>query len=169
MRKNGFSPIIGNKPRVLILGSMPSEKSLAEQQYYAHPRNAFWPIMAKLFDFEPTLVYSARARQLIRHHVAVWDVIAACKRNGSLDSAIESDSIEPNDFIRLFSQYPTIEYILFNGAKAAQEYKRRVLPQAQQKYPELEYQLLPSTSPANAGMSYQQKIAKWKVIVNFTK
>ncbi len=161
MRVAGFPPIIGKQPRVLILGSMPSEASLNAHQYYAHPRNAFWPIMGQLFEFDPGEPYQQRCQYLIQQHIAVWDVIASCTRQGSMDSAIESKSIQTNDFFHLLGYYPTIRYIFFNGGKAEQEFKRRVLADLKNAVPRLAYKLLPSTSPANARLSQQQKLSHW--------
>jgi TDG/mug DNA glycosylase family protein len=158
----GFPPIIGNNPEILILGSMPGVKSLDEQQYYAHPRNAFWPIMASLFDFDLNLDYQQRCQALSGHKVAVWDVLKSCQRQGSLDSAIEKDSIEVNNFKQLLSDYPSIKTIYFNGGAAEQLFKKHVLKSQQISLSKITMIKLPSTSPAHAAMSLEQKKKFWQ-------
>ena len=165
MLKQGFPPIIGKQPVVLILGSMPSEKSLQQAEYYAHPQNAFWPIMAELLGFDPHAGYRQRTRQLIKHRIALWDVIATCRREGSLDTSIDNDSIVANDFAGFLAEHPTISHVFFNGHKSEQEFKRRVLPVLGDTAEKLTFQRLPSTSPANAGMSFDQKLAAWREIL----
>jgi hypoxanthine-DNA glycosylase len=154
----GLPPIIDDGARLLILGNMPSAMSLAAQQYYANPRNAFWAIMAAIFGFDPLAPYEARTAALRAHGVAVWDVLRSCRRVGSLDSAVEPDSMEPNDFAWLFDAYPTIERVVFNGAAAEKNFDRLV-----RVGPDLQYQRLPSTSPAQT-MRYEDKLASWRII-----
>ena len=101
--------------QVLILGSMPGKLSLEQQQYYAHPRNAFWKIIAKLFGFNPDISYADKLLALQQHKLALWDVIQCCERQGSLDSNISNASIINNDFILFFQQHPQIKHIFFNG------------------------------------------------------
>ena len=143
---------------------MPSRESLRLQQYYAHPRNAFWPIMRALFGLEAG-GYSEQAQQLTDHGIAVWDVLRACVREGSLDSAIDEESIVTNDFPAFFRQHPRIRRVYFNGAKAEAVYRRRVLPLLAEPARSLSLQRLPSTSPANAGMSLEQKEKAWSIIL----
>lgn len=164
MRKTGFDAIVGNAPRVLILGSMPGEASLKQQQYYGHARNLFWEIMGSLFEFDYTLAYKYRTQQLINNNIALWDVIEKCHRQGSLDSSIVKESIKVNDFRALFTEYPTIEYIFFNGGKAESEFRKRVLSSNRSLFAERHYELLPSTSPANARMTKSEKLDKWQKI-----
>jgi hypoxanthine-DNA glycosylase len=160
----GFPPICRADGHSLILGSMPSRESLRLQQYYAHPRNAFWPIMKALFGLEDG-GYSEQAQQLTDHGIAVWDVLRACVREGSLDSAIDDESIVTNDFPAFFRQHPRIRRVYFNGAKAEAVYRRRVLPLLAEPARSLSLQRLPSTSPANAGMSLEQKEKAWSIIL----
>jgi hypoxanthine-DNA glycosylase len=160
----GFPPICRADAHSLILGSMPSRESLRLQQYYAHPRNAFWPIMRALFGLEAG-GYSEQAQQLTDHGIAVWDVLRACVREGSLDSAIDDESIVTNDFPTFFGQHPRIRRVYFNGAKAEAVYRRRVLPLLAEPARSLSLQRLPSTSPANAGMSLEQKEKAWSIIL----
>src|SRR3954468_8609114 len=97
-----FPPISRKDAETLILGSLPGRKSLEQQQYYAHPQNAFWKLMGALFDLEPAASYAERTRALVRHRIALWDVFAAAERPGSLDSAIVHDTAEANDFREFF-------------------------------------------------------------------
>ncbi len=156
-----FAPIAAKDAQILILGSMPGIKSLQEQQYYAHPRNAFWPIMAQLFDFDLNLDYTVRCQKLLEQKVAVWDVLKSCQRQGSLDQHIEPDSIVPNDFNSFLKQHNQIQYIFFNGGKAEQVFKRHVLPTLKLEQA-LTFQLLPSTSPAHAAKSFDEKCQLWE-------
>jgi TDG/mug DNA glycosylase family protein len=164
MRNKGFKPIIGGKPKVLILGSMPGAESLRQQQYYAHTRNLFWEIMGQLFQFSAAADYNERSALLVTHRIALWDVIAQCQRPGSLDTAIVSESIVINDFAGLFFEYPTIEYVFFNGRKAESEFMKRVQPTLVDLSIDLKYELLPSTSPANASINKTEKFQKWSRI-----
>jgi double-stranded uracil-DNA glycosylase len=157
-----FPPIAGKDAQLLILGSMPGIKSLQEQQYYAHPRNAFWPIMANLFDIDLNLDYTARCQKLLEHQVAVWDVLKSCQRQGSLDQAIEMESIIANDFNSFLQQQNQVKRIFFNGGKAEQVFKRYVIPTLTVEQ-QLSFQLLPSTSPAHAAKSLDEKCQLWKM------
>jgi hypoxanthine-DNA glycosylase len=155
---HGLPPIIDVGARVLILGNMPSVMSLGEQEYYANPRNAFWRIIGEIFGFAADGPYDARTAALTAHGIAVWDVLRSCRRVGSLDSAVERDSMVPNDFGRLFSEHPTIRRVFFNGAAAERNFNRLV-----RVAPLLQCQRLPSTSPAQT-MRYEDKLAAWRVI-----
>jgi len=156
-----FTPIAAKDAQILILGSMPGIKSLQEQQYYAHPRNAFWPIMANLYDFDLSLSYPARCQQLKLHNVAVWDVLKSCRRPGSLDQHIEPDSIVANDFQSFLKQHKQIKRIFFNGAKAEQVFKCHVISTLNVDQ-ELSFQKLPSTSPAHAAKCLDEKSQVWE-------
>lgn len=152
--------------RVLILGSMPGAKSLAQQQYYAHPRNLFWPIMATLCGFAADLDYHDKLQQLQASGVALWDVIGQCQRSGSLDSAIRAEQV--NDFEQFFTRQPDIAAIGFNGAKAWQSFARHVLP-AQQIPAHIALLPLPSTSPAHAALSFAAKLERWQQLRPFLR
>jgi TDG/mug DNA glycosylase family protein len=156
-----FSPLMGNRPRVLVLGSMPGVVSLGQQQYYAHPRNAFWPIMSVVCGFDRQADYDERCQALMASGVGLWDVLQTCERQGSLDSKIKEESIIPNDFQTLFKQYPSIERVCFNGAKAAASYRRYVLSSLPSDLP-VQYISLPSTSPAHASLSLEKKLDIWR-------
>lgn len=158
----GFPPIVSVHSQVLILGSMPSLASLQAQQYYAHPRNAFWPIQQALWGIAAQASYAQRVQILQEKGVAVWDVLASCKREGSLDSAIEADSVMVNDFESFFVEYQQIKAVFFNGATAENYFKKYVLLK-----PSLVFQRLPSTSPAHASLSFEQKLAKWQQIKHY--
>jgi TDG/mug DNA glycosylase family protein len=161
----GFPPISQPDARILILGSMPSRESLARHQYYAHPRNAFWPIITTLLEID-TDVYKQRCAQVVRHGLAIWDVLQACFRTGSLDAAIEQQSLVVNDFNTFFLDHPHIRRVFFNGAKAEAVYRKHALPHLQGSAVTLQLQRLPSTSPAHAGMSVEQKAAAWRVLLD---
>jgi double-stranded uracil-DNA glycosylase len=156
-----FAPLAQASATTLILGSMPGVVSLAQQQYYAHPRNAFWDIMGELFGAHRELAYPRRVRVLTRQKVAVWDVLRYCRRSGSLDSAIAGEAA--NDFAGFFAAHARIRNVFFNGAKAETSYRRHALPLLPEAM-QLAYWRLPSTSPAHAGVSYAQKLRAWRVV-----
>jgi double-stranded uracil-DNA glycosylase len=158
-----FPPIASTNARVLVLGSMPSVASLAKQQYYGHPRNAFWAIMGRLFGAVPELPYRERQQILLTHRVAVWDVLRECYREGSLDTSIDAASEVPNDFETFFRQHRHIDTVFFNGRKAEAAYRRHVLPIAG-KEQQLRYVRLPSTSPAHAGRTFAEKLEAWRAV-----
>jgi double-stranded uracil-DNA glycosylase len=161
---DGFLPIVSGNASVLILGTVPSEASLLRQQYYGHPRNAFWPIMSALFGSDPELCYQRRKEVLIENRVAIWDVLQSCNRLGSLDSSIKLATIVTNDFAGFFTEYKCIKRVFFNGRMAEKLYQKRILPTLHHRFSYLEYQCLPSTSPAYASLKFEQKIEAWKVI-----
>jgi hypoxanthine-DNA glycosylase len=155
---HSFPPAADEQAATLILGSMPGKESLKQNQYYAHPQNAFWKIMGDLVGTHPTLPYQQRLSALTAAHIALWDVLKTCERQGSLDSDIQNETA--NDFASFFNNHPHITHVFFNGAKAEQSFKRSVL--GKQKLPPLEFARLPSTSPAHAGMRYEEKLKAWK-------
>lgn len=160
-----FAPICGAQPRVLILGTMPGKISLAQNQYYAHPRNAFWRIVGELLHIDPNDRYEMRVEQLAQAQIAVWDVLKFCMRKSSLDADIETNSEVPNDIRELLRANPTLRRVCFNGGKAAQLYRRHIAPQLAAEFHGIEYFALPSTSPAHAGMRYAEKLSAWHVIL----
>lgn len=159
-----LAAVAQSNAQVLILGSMPGQQSLIQQQYYAHPRNAFWKIIANLFEFNPDASYADKLLALQQHKVALWDVIQNCERQGSLDSKISNTSIVSNNFGRFFAQHPQIKHIFFNGSRAYQEYHQRVKPQLSESLQALPCTRLPSTSPAMASLTFEQKLSIWSEI-----
>jgi hypoxanthine-DNA glycosylase len=164
MPSESFPPIAAEGARVLILGSLPGTRSLAEQQYYAQPQNAFWKIMGELFGAGPDLPYATRTERLSASGIALWDVIASAERPGSLDSSIVNTSVVVNDFAALFLRCPDIGVVFFNGAKAAELFERRVRPSLGDKLNNLRFERLPSTSPAHAAMLYEDKLLRWQAV-----
>lgn len=156
-----FPPVSAPDARILILGSMPGKASLQAGQYYAHPYNRFWPIMGELFDAGRELPYELRLQRLQANGVALWDVLKECFRASALDADIIEASIVPNDFAGFFAHHPGIRRICFNGAKAEQVFRRYVLP-GLDEMGEIELLRLPSTSPAHAAMSADQKLEQWR-------
>jgi double-stranded uracil-DNA glycosylase len=153
----GFPPVLDSTTRILILGSFPGEASLAAQQYYAHPRNQFWRLLSAVLGEElASLPYDQRLQRLLSHRVGLWDVLAACEREGSLDAAIRRPL--PNEFAMLKHQCPKLEKVCFNGKTsgrfaplfAAAGFRTVVLP---------------SSSPANAQLSFEEKLTQWKNII----
>lgn len=151
-------PIIADGAHTLILGNMASVMSLASQQYYANPRNAFWRITGEIYGFDASAPYDVRTAALTAHGIAVWDVLQSCRRIGSLDSAVEPDSMVANDFQRFFNRHPSITRVFFNGAAAEKNFNRLV-----RVMPDFQYRRLPSTSPAQT-MRYEDKLAAWRII-----
>ena len=163
----GFPPIANRHAIILILGSMPSIKSLQEQQYYAHPRNSFWPILTTLLAGTTDLDYEQRKSLLLQNRIALWDVLNTCQRKGSLDSSINNETTIVNDFNTFFKNHPGIKAVYFNGALAQQEYHKQVLPKLDKKFASIEHKRLPSTSPAMASLTREQKLRQWAVILQY--
>jgi len=160
----GFPPIAAPDARVLILGSLPGQASLAAGQYYAQPQNAFWKIMGELFGAGPELAYAERAGRLRAQGIALWDVCAAAVRPGSLDAAIERDSILINDFTGFHAAHPRIAHVCANGGTAFRLYQQRVQPVLPVRHAALPLHRLPSTSPAHATLRFAQKLEQWRVL-----
>ncbi|MES2958731.1 MAG: DNA-deoxyinosine glycosylase [Pseudomonadota bacterium] len=152
----GLPPVADTGARLLVLGSFPGAASLAAQQYYAHPRNHFWPILSALWGLDlGSMVYAARLEQLGRRGLALWDVYAACHREGSLDSAIEDS--RPNDLAGLAARLPALRAVAHNGGESARSMRlTRCLG--------LPVHRLPSTSPANASWSFERKLDAWRAV-----
>ena len=156
-RLRGLPPVVDGRARVLVLGSMPGAESLRRQQYYAHPRNHFWPIVEDVFGVPRGLPYAERLERLADAGIGLWDVLGACTRHGSLDTGIEPDSIEVNDIPGLLARHPGIRGLLFNGLFAETVFRRRLAA-----VPGVSARRLPSTSPANAARPYAEKLAAWR-------
>jgi hypoxanthine-DNA glycosylase len=155
---SGFPPVEREDATILILGSLPGQRSIAEQQYYAHPQNAFWRVMAEVLGIEGD--YPERCRQLIENRVALWDVLVSSFRPGSMDADISLSQATPNDFAAFFEQHASVRLIAFNGRKAEQLFGRFVDPRGIAG--DIPRVVLPSTSPAYASLSFSGKVAAWR-------
>lgn len=162
-----FQPVVGQNPRVLILGSMPSVKSLEEHQYYGHPRNQFWPIMFDLLHSDmvhgPEEEEYQKKLELIKAHcIAIWDVLESCDREGSLDSDIKNES--PNDIKCFLENHQSVEVVIFNGGKAEASFKKHF--RETYKSGEFRFIKMPSTSPAYT-MRFDVKLKAWRELLNY--
>ncbi|WP_418301936.1 DNA-deoxyinosine glycosylase [Lysinibacillus fusiformis] len=162
--KNVLYPIVDSSTKVLIVGSMPGKQSLEKQQYYGNPRNHFWPIIGKLLQIEVPDDYSERMALLRKNAIGLWDTIEACERKGSLDAAIRNE--KPNDFQTLFENYPNIELVLFNGAKAFDVFKKHI---GLKLLAERAYKKMPSTSPIPGKniKSFDEKVEDWRIMQSY--
>ncbi len=160
MKIQSFPSLSNPEATVLILGTMPGVQSLAMNQYYGHPRNHFWKLLHAIFGEELSTDYNQKKEMLKRNKIAVWDVLQACERQGSLDSAIVKEV--PNDFTGFLNEHPNVKIIAFNGQKAAAFFKKHV-----RLTKDYELITLPSTSPAHAGKSFEMKLKEWEVIKLF--
>ncbi|UVI30543.1 DNA-deoxyinosine glycosylase [Paenibacillus spongiae] len=165
MRVHSFPPVIDERARVLVLGSMPGTASLEKHQYYGHPRNYFWPVLYGLFDRTPDAGYENRLAFAQSHRFALWDVIASCEREGSLDVNIKGEL--PNDLPGLIAQYPGIRCLAFNGSKAHDTFLKvfgsdRVLGS-------IDRLKLPSTSPVPTPRmrNAADRMEVWRAVLPF--
>ena len=185
-----FPPLEGERATVLILGSMPGVASLRAARYYAHPRNAFWPIVIALLDGESPAAsttpgtgrasgagaasrpgrrgvaerlppYERKAARLVAADIALWDVLAECERPGSLDASIRRGSERANDLPSLVARHPELALVAFNGQTAAKLFERHVGEAVRASRPDLALATLPSTSPAYASLTLADKYARW--------
>ena len=165
-----FPPQVGENCRVLVLGTVPSLRSLELQQSYAHNQNLFWTFMGELFDAGRELPYAQRIARLHARGIGIWDVYEQVERPGSLDSSIVKASEVPNAIPQLLVRYPTIRAIALNGGKAAEGFRRHIEPQLQPALRErVDVLALPSTSPANASVSRAAKFERWSVLRRYAK
>lgn len=163
-----FPPQVAEGCRVLVLGTVPSLRSLEMRQSYAHAHNLFWPFMGVLYGAGPDLPYAERIARLHAAGVGIWDVLKHCERPGSLDSSIRPESEIPNDIPWLLDAYPTIRAIALNGAKAQQVFARRIRGRIQpERLAEIQILALPSTSPANASIPRAVKLERWRELLRF--
>ena len=162
---HGFKPIARVDATTLILGSLPSQRSIQSGEYFAHPRNVFWRIMGDLIDAGPEFPYVERVRRMMDAGFAVWDVLECAVRHGSLDAAIDRDTANPNDFGLFLHEHAHIRCICFNGQKAAAMFERLVLAELKERAAALDFVTLPSTSPAHAAMTFDEKLRKWSIIM----
>lgn len=158
----GFAPLLGDEPKVLVLGSMPSQQSLEKQEYYGHPQNAFWWIMAQLFGFSRDLSYAERVLQLQQSQIAVWDVVHTCHRPGSLDADIDAQTVIANPIPELLQRCSSIKVLCFNGKAAYQLYRKHI-----ERSPTLPCLQLPSTSPAYASLRPEGKLLQWRDLLAY--
>jgi len=156
----GLLPIVAAAPKLLILGSMPSVASLQKQQYYGHPRNAFWPMLAQLNNFSLHEDYALNVAEAMQRGIAVWDVIGECIRPGSLDSAIVKGSERINPIPQFLNAHPGIQRIGLNGGMAATLFKRHCMTYIPEE--QCRIYTLPSTSPANAAINFAEKCRRWQ-------
>ncbi|NGP46404.1 DNA-deoxyinosine glycosylase [Bacillaceae bacterium SIJ1] len=159
-------PVVGERPTILVLGSMPGKASLLKQQYYGHPRNHFWPLMFDLFEEAPTDVYTERIAIAKKHGIALWDVLASCERAGSLDSQIKKE--QPNDLVSFVEHHPSLRLIACNGGKAFQSFQRHA---GQVQTDRLTIAKLPSTSPTPGKnvKTYAEKKVDWQELLQFSR
>jgi len=160
--KTAFLPIVDENCKVLLLGTMPGDRSLSLQQYYGHAGNHFWKLIYTLFEEPLTIDYEARKSFLLQHKIALWDVLASCTCEGSLDSNIKNEVV--NDFAAFYRQYPKITHVFFDSKKAEEFYLRHVKKSADKIY-----HLLPSPSRANAAKTFEQKLEAWKELLPYVK
>ncbi len=165
IRHYSFAAMARTDAGTLVLGSMPGAASLAAGQYYAYPHNQFWPIMEAICGAGRALPYALRLARLEEHRIALWDVLQSCVRPGSLDSAIEASSAEPNDIPALLRSHAQISRICCNGGTAYRELLRHFGPELARDFPHVTTLRLPSTSPAHAGMPLAAKLSVWKAAV----
>lgn len=158
VRSAGFAPIARSDARILILGSLPSQRSLKADQYYAHPQNAFWRIMGDLAGASGS--YEEQCRALVDHQIALWDVLASSVRPGSLDSNIQVATAQVNDFAAFLASHGALELICFNGQAAAKIFANRADVDLNARG--ILRRILPSTSPAHAAMTYAKKLELWR-------
>ncbi len=166
-QKSSFNYIANPNAKILILGSMPGDISIAAAEYYAHPRNLFWDFMQELLDISRDLPYEKRLELLQEKGVALWDVLGFCHREGSLDSSISIQTEQANAIPELLDSCPNIRAIFFNGQKSHASFKRHILktqPEIAEKYKLI---VLPSTSPANASMKAGDKLERWRRVLEY--
>lgn len=152
---------MGREARVLILGSFPGERSLQERRYYANAQNRFWSALAPFCGVSPAAGYHARLRALHRSGIALWDVLGACRREGSLDQRIVRGSEEPNDLGSLVGAHPELRAILLNGRSVAEFFHRHQIPRDFWGDLDLTIETMPSTSPAHAAMRPAEVVRIW--------
>ena len=154
VREHSFLPLIDSKSQTLILGSLPGVESLCKQQYYAHPHNAFWRIIYALYGENTDEEYSRRCEFILLNNLALWDVCGSAKRVGSADDKMTD--IKPNDIEKLIYDFPNIRRIVLNGRKAEKEFRRY--------FPKITIPALyaPSTSPALAALTFDEKLSAWR-------
>ncbi len=159
--KHGFPPVFDPRARVLILGSLPGDESLRRRQYYGHPQNQFWALLAAVFGQDlPRLDYERKCAFLLRKRIALWDVLKAAERCGSLDTAIRNE--RPNDLLAFFGELPGLRAVGCNGGKAHRSFCRHFGAWLSEFQGETDLCRLPSSSPAYAAMPLEAKVRRWR-------
>lgn len=157
MVKQSFPPILHFEATVLILGSLPGDRSIAHQQYYAHPQNRFWKVLFELAKEKFSTDYKKRIDLLYKNNIALWDVCATAVRQGSMDTAILHE--QPNTIHAALEEYTLLKKVCFNGQKAQKLYDKYF-----QRLPQISYHTLPSTSPANAQFTLEKLVTAWSIV-----
>jgi len=155
--KIAFPPIVTKNSKILILGTMPGERSLRLQQYYGHAGNHFWRIMFQLYDVPFSMDYKIRTELLLNNNIALWDVLQSCEGNGSADSSIKNEVA--NNFVKFYDDYPNIKKVYFSSQKAESYYDKYI-----KKTANLQYYKLPSPSSANTWKTFNDKLLEWSVL-----
>ncbi len=158
--KQSFPPIADENSRILILGTMPGERSLKLNEYYAHKRNQFWQLVFNLFQRPLTDDYAAKRNLLLEKGVALWDVLLHCEGKGAADSAIKNEV--PNDFSSFYAKHPGIKQVFFSSGKAQAFYRKYITG-----FSDLSYDKLPSPSPMNTWKTFEEKLAEWQKILTY--
>jgi double-stranded uracil-DNA glycosylase len=160
--KQGLPPVVDQRSRILILGTLPGEESLRQQRYYCDPRNQFWSLLANLFGVSPGEGYPDRLEFLADHGIALWDVLQTAERAGSTDAAITNP--QPNDFADLFSKFPALRRVAFNGTKAELLWRVYVGPRMDVPHESLITKVLPSSSqtPGRHVLPFEEKLVRWR-------
>lgn len=162
LRKTSFAPIVADDTRLLILGSLPGEKSLAAGEYYAHPQNRFWHLMERVISASlVSLTYEERIEALLRNKIGLWDAVQSAERVGSLDAAMRA--IEATDLPSLVSRSPDLRAVAFNGRKT------EAIGRPQLDKMPIETIALPSSSPAHAALTFDQKAGEWDKLQQFLR
>lgn len=160
--KVGLGPVVDQKSRVLILGTLPGDESLRLQRYYSNPRNEFWRLLTRVFAAPTGETYEQRLEYLSDHGIALWDVLRSAERRGSSDAVIMNP--EPNDFAQLFTEYPDLRRVAFNGGKAELLWRRYIAPMPDVPHSSLATGVLPSSSgsPGQHVLPFEEKAVRWK-------
>jgi hypoxanthine-DNA glycosylase len=160
MIKKAFAPIVDENSKILILGTMPGERSLQQQQYYGHKGNQFWKLIFTLVDRPLSDNYEEKKQLLLNKGIALWDVLEYCERTSSADSAIKNEC--PNDFGAFYKNFPGIQNVFFSSGKAAELYTKYIV-----RDEKLSYHQLPSPSGANTWKTFEEKLAEWKKVLMY--
>ncbi len=151
----GFTPIVSTKPKIMILGSAPSVKSLLVNEYYGNKRNSFWYILSEIYNHNEFNDYQEKTKFIIDNNIILWDVINTCSREGSLDSKIKD--VDVNDIVNIIEKNNSLRVVFFNGKKSFDLYKKHI-----NFFPDnIDFINLPSSSPAYT-LSYNKKLEIWR-------